>query len=257
MSKKLIPPDPEQIKAMDPEELLKMYKGLLWKIANRYAPTASKYAWIDADDLYQIASLALLKAQEQFDPKGEFTFMTVAFNQMKWDIFRALKIRWNPDGSIKVEPVPLSLDEPVSKDGDDTRGELIPGNDPPLDELMEIDEVVSRVWAAVRSLPKDQEDIIRKIYLDDPGQTRKEIAEEKGTTGQSIANTERKAFKDLRRKLQDYEEFRPRHIGLREFNTLWMTEQEQYVLTREKQLEQLESRYRAFIRQTTGRDIDL
>lgn len=254
MSEKLIAPDPETIKAMEPEKLLKQFERLIIKVGNRYSKTASLYGWIDTDDLYQIAAIGILKAQKTFDPESEASFVSYACNCMTWDIMNALKIRKTPEG-WKKSPVPLSLDEPINEEAEDTIGDLIPARETPIDEQAEINEVVSRVRAAVGSLPDDEEEIIERIYLQDPPEQRSQIAEEKGISGQAISNRERKAFRRLREDLSDLKEYRPHHIGASEYNTTWTSEPELYAIKREKRLAQLEESYRQFIRVRTGREI--
>ena len=227
----LLAPAPDQVKVMEPDELLKQYDRLIKKIANRYTSTAAHYAWIDADDLQQVASIALLKAQETYNPdKG--AFINHACMIMQGEIMKALNIRWTPYGN-QYEPDTVSLDEPITEESDTTRGETIPGSDEPLEDRAVRADIAERVRAAVHALPDDQEEVIERLYLNSPTETKQQIALDKGVTGQSIANRQRVALRKLRYKLWYMRPEMPNHIGLESFNTQWMSEPEQYVIDRE------------------------
>lgn len=233
--------EPAQIKAMDPEQLLNQYKRFIIKIGNKFQKIAEKQAWLDMADVYQVAAIALLKAQESHDPeKG--SFMNYAASLMVHDIMNALKIRWTPDG-YQHEQAMISLDEPINEDGDITRGDTIPSKETPIDEQIEQKEVVSRVRAAVDALPDEEEEIIDRLFLQTPTESRNHIADEKGVSRACICRMQEKAFVKLRRQLRDLKEFVPRHIGLAQFRTNWISEPELYVLTYEKRLEQFEKQY--------------
>lgn len=248
MSEKLTAPAPERIKAMEPEELLKQYDRLIRKIANRYANTAARYAWIDDADLRQVASIAMLKAQATYEPKEEASFMHYACVIMQREILRALNVRWTPYGYIS-EPAPVSLDEPINEDGETTRGELIPGTDPPLEELAEKADLADRIRAAVHSLPDDQTEVIERLYLNEPTETQKQIAEEKGVSDQTICGRQKRAIRKLRIKLRNLEPELPYHIGLSKFRTRWISEPEQYVINRETQFEEWNNGIKKFIKE--------
>ena len=243
MSDKTKCPDPEQIKAMSPEELLKQFERLKFKAAKRFIKTVERLVWIDAEDVYQVADIALLKAQQTYEPTEEASFMTYAYRFIEWEIMKALKIRWDGNG-YKIEPITVSLDEPINEDGDITRGDTIPSNETPLPEQMETREIVSRVRTAVDALPEDQEEVIRRRYLNDPTESGAKIAEEKGVPVHIIAGKKDRAFKRLRKDLRDLQDLTPRHVGVRKFNTTWTSEPEQYVLAKESTLKRLEQEYK-------------
>ena len=175
MSDKAKCPDPEQIKAMSPEELLKQFERLKFRAAKRFIKTVERLVWIDAEDVYQVADIALLKAQQTYEPTEEASFMTYAYRFIEWEIMKALKIRCDGNG-YKIEPITVSLDEPINEDGDITRGDTIPSNETPLPEQMETREIVSRVRTAVDALPEDQGEIIKRRYLNDPTESGAKIA---------------------------------------------------------------------------------
>lgn len=236
-------PEPEEIKAMTPEELLKQFERLKFRVANRYKKTVERLVWIDAEDVYQVADIALLKAQKSYEPTEEASFMTYAYHIMEWEIWRALKIRWDGNG-YTVEPITVSLDEPINEDGDITRGDLIPSDETPLPEQMETREIVRRVRTAVDALPEDQGEIIKRRYLNDPTESGVKIAEEKGVAVHIIAGKKDRAFKRLRKDLRDLQDLTPHHVGVAKFNTTWTSEPEEYVLAKESALKRLQESYK-------------
>lgn len=238
--------EPEQIKAMDREQLLQKYDRFIWKIVNRFKKTAANYAWIDEADLYQVAAMALLKAQESYNPEGEAAFMTFAYKVIRRKLYRALHIEATPTG-YTYEPIILSLDEPINEDGDITRSDTIQSDGEPLDDMAERADISARVRAAVRTLPEIQKEIINRLYLNDPTETRPEIAKDKGVSPSAIGRQKEKAFKNLRYKLRSLQPEMPRHVGLSQFRSHWTSEPEQYVLTREKRFEQWLKEYEEFI----------
>ena len=252
MSELLTAPAPDQVKEMEPEKLLKQYDRLIKKIANRYSRTASRYAWIDNEDLQQVACIALLKAQVSYRPVEGVTFIHYACTIMQREILRALNVRWIPNHGSEYEPILASLDAKVSNDSDITLGEVTPSADETLEERMEKAEIADQVRSAVRSLPVNQSEVIERLYLNEPAETRKQIAEDKGVSDQTICNRQKKAIQSLRTKLRNLEPELPYHIGLSHFNTKWTSEPEQYVLFKENQYRQWNNEMTNFINRTFG-----
>ncbi len=243
MDKATQSPGPEEIKDMKPEELLRQYDRLIWKMINPFKATLANYAWIDETDLYQVSCIALLEAKNAFTPEDKTPFLSIACNKIRWQIFRALNIRWTQAGQMKQEPPTMSLDEPINEEGDITRGDLIPADGETLEEITERADTAARVRVAVHELPEDQEEIINRCFLNDPTESKAQISREKGVSVQSISVKQRKAFQKLQYKLRSLREIRPRHVGLREFKTTMTTEQELFVMAKEKQLERFETHY--------------
>jgi len=237
---------PEKIKEMDPEQLVTQYKRFLWKIVNRFKKVVANYGWIDESDLYQVASVALLKAQESYKPESEATFTTYAYRIITWRIYQALRIESTMAGT-SYEPILLSLNESINKEGSITRGDTIPSETEPLEDMAERADTAARVRAAVSTLPKNQEEIINRLYLNDPTETRQKIAKDKGVSVSTIGQQKEKAFQKLRYKLRDFQSEMPHHITLTRFNTYWTSEPEQYVLNREKNFDQWLREYENFM----------
>lgn len=230
MSEQLTAPAPDQIKEMEPDELLKQYDRLIKKVVNRFKDLVSRYAWIDEQDLLQVASIALLEAQTAYKPDGDCKFITYAFNQMQWRICRALNIKTTPAGETVYETVTVSLDEPLTDDSDLTRGDTLQSDDEPLEEHAERIDTAARVREAVKALPDQQSEVIERLYLNDPTESRNQIARSKGVSGSLIGQRERKAFRTLRWRLKALQPDLPNHIGVMHFNSTWTSEPEQYVL---------------------------
>lgn len=238
MDEKRNNPEPEQITAMEPEELLKQYNRLIYKIVHRYRETAQRYAWIDDSDLQQVASIGLLKAQATYCETNGASFVHYACTIMSREIMRALNIKWTTSG-YTFEQETISLDEPINGNSEITRGELIPCTDIPIEELAEKAEIAARVHSSVMALPEDQKEVIERLFLNDPTESRQQIATDKGITIQTVFYQQRNAFRNLRNKLRNLKPDMPNHIGFRSFNTRWTSEPESYVLEKERRIEEI------------------
>lgn len=74
-------------------QLLHQHSGLIWSIVKRYLGRG-----VDADDLYQLASIGLIKAVRGFDPQYGTQFSTYAVPKIAGEIRRFLR----DDGTVKV-----------------------------------------------------------------------------------------------------------------------------------------------------------
>lgn len=74
-------------------QLLHQHNGLIWSIVKRYLGRGA-----DADDLYQLASIGLIKAVRGFDPQYGTQFSTYAVPKIAGEIRRFLR----DDGTVKV-----------------------------------------------------------------------------------------------------------------------------------------------------------
>ena len=245
MNDKPTAPESEQIKAMEPEKLIKQYDNLIHKVVMRYSQTVKLYAWIDEDDLFQVAMIAIVDAQKSFNSEGGSSFMSYAYKLMSWRIMQELKIRRTQEG-YQLEHPTISLDEPIDDDGETTRGELIESMDLSVEECVELSDKATCVRNAVRSLPNTQEEIITRLYLNEPTDTRLALAKEKGISSQAIGSKERSALKKLRSILWDLQPYHQKHIGLKKFNSIWISEPEQYVITQEERIERLKKWYKKY-----------
>lgn len=75
------------------EQMVKDNSGLVWSIVKRFMPRG-----YEADDLYQIGSIGLIKAVRRFDPVYKVQFSTYAVPLIAGEIKRFLR----DDGMVKV-----------------------------------------------------------------------------------------------------------------------------------------------------------
>lgn len=75
------------------EELLHQHQGLIWSIVRRYRGRG-----VDEEDLYQLASIGLIKAARGYDPTYGTQFSTYAVPKIAGEIRRFLR----DDGAVKV-----------------------------------------------------------------------------------------------------------------------------------------------------------
>ena len=75
------------------EQMVKENSGLVWSIVKRFIPRG-----YDADDLYQIGCIGLIKAVRRFDPAYKVQFSTYAVPLITGEIKRFLR----DDGMVKV-----------------------------------------------------------------------------------------------------------------------------------------------------------
>jgi DNA-directed RNA polymerase sigma subunit (sigma70/sigma32) len=70
---------------------------------------------------------------------------------------------------IDVSRVVTSLDLPVGEEGDTSLGDLMPGEEPPIDEAVHVTMRQDLVKATVDRLPEPQRDVIKLRYGLDGG----------------------------------------------------------------------------------------
>lgn len=75
------------------DKLLAQHKGLIWSIVRRYRGRG-----VEDEDLYQLASIGLIKAARGFDPAFGTQFSTYAVPKIAGEIRRFLR----DDGAVKV-----------------------------------------------------------------------------------------------------------------------------------------------------------
>jgi RNA polymerase sigma factor (sigma-70 family) len=108
------------VSTLDEEALLRQHAGLIHTLAAKYLPVAGG---LEAGDLAQEARLGVLKAARMFDPTRGVTFSTVAWNEARYAILKA--IRWQQ----RHCPEAVSLDQPLACDGA-TLADTIPDDRP-------------------------------------------------------------------------------------------------------------------------------
>ncbi len=214
------------------EELVSRNSPLVWSIVKKYRGR------LEAEDLYQIGVIGLLKCIEKFDLKYDVRFSTYAVPMIMGEIKRFLR----DDGMIKVsrplkelnakakyaaesflaknnrEPTLLELAEALSVSVED----LVQA----LDSSKEVESLFSEVYRdssyptylgdrisgsgedvleklnikeAVRSLPERERQIIELRYYQD--ETQQQVAKKLGISQVQVSRIEKKVLNAMRKKL--------------------------------------------------------
>ncbi|WP_334160024.1 RNA polymerase sporulation sigma factor SigF [Muricomes intestini] len=109
------------------EQLVEENVGLVWCVVKRFYGRGT-----EAEDLFQIGSIGLLKAIDKFDLSYEVKFSTYAVPMISGEIKRFLR----DDGMIKVSRSLKELSYKIFQTREELVGRL--GREPTLDELAEI-----------------------------------------------------------------------------------------------------------------------
>lgn len=112
------------------EQLVEENVGLVWCVVKRFYGRGT-----EAEDLFQIGSIGLLKAIDKFDLSYEVKFSTYAVPMISGEIKRFLR----DDGMIKVSRSLKELSYKIFQTREELIGRL--GREPTLEELAEIMEV--------------------------------------------------------------------------------------------------------------------
>ncbi len=186
------------IPGADPAAVVEQYEPYIMKLAQRYKPILQQSGAVDIDDLCQVGRVAILQAQQKYNPDNGASFITYAYSRILVAMRRALGF----DNRTGAAPVALVyLDEPLPGVDDEelTRMDMLA--DPaavPLDEPIIKEETAAEVRAAVARLdnPRQQE-IIKRVYKD--GQKKTAAAADMDISYSYFAAQERKALSKLRR----------------------------------------------------------
>lgn len=145
------------------------------------------------EDLVQEVFLRVLRARARYQPTARFStyLYRITFN-----------LAVNETQRVTGAGV-LSLDQPVGKaDGSALLGDLQAGPDPEPSELLERDDVVSAVRAAIARLPENQRmALILAKYHDTP---YSEIADVLGSSEKAIKSLVHRARESLREWLAPF-----------------------------------------------------
>ncbi len=234
------------IPGTDADTLIFCFSAWIQKIANRYINALERTgagAVIDTGDLFQVGSLALLRAQKGYDPAGGASFLH--YSQF---YIRAAMIR---EITAHKRPLPrgafVSLDEPITADGDDSLSEIIPDKSiVPFDDAIITDETrnetITEVRAAVARLKsKTQREIIERVHF--AGESKETAAAAMGIKRRTFSEYERhareKLHRDFRLRQFVYETIPFFHVGASRFNSSWESAVEKAVLWRENKIDYL------------------
>lgn len=229
----MIMPEPGDIKAMGPEELLKQFRPLVIKVAKKYLLEAHRLVYIDYDDLLQTGYFALFEAQKAYDPDQNASFFTYAYKAIYYNIARLFGWRWQPEERrMKMEPTLIRLDAPISDDDPEGRKLVDIISDSNIEDFSEDvarQELAEAVHEAINRMKNErQRDYINRIYFQD--EPASSIAEKDGTTIGSVNSVKAAGLRNLR---QDYHlrEYRPHFsTSLSNFRYTFTSEEEAYML---------------------------
>lgn len=197
--------------AMTNEELAVLIKGgernklpELWEQVRRFAHGRA-YKWaialngrggVTVEDFEQAAFLALLDAVERFDPAAGYAFITFLGNSIKAAFTQAAGLRTKRE---QMDPLSsaLSLDVPVTEDGDEGLGDFI--EDPQAVQAFEDIEGLDlheAIESAIHKLPENQQAVIRCRYY--RGLTTEQTGQVLGISRSAVKQAEEKALRVLR-----------------------------------------------------------
>lgn len=160
---KLLKIDGEYV-VMTFDEVFEKYKNMIYDICNKWKEN------IDYGDLFQVASIGLFKAFEDYDLSKGIEFSTVAYTYIKNEIRRFYR-------DVKKHFGYLSLNTDVYEEGDMIHLDKIKDDgfeDIILEEISK-EQDLSRVYTAMRHLTERQKSIFIKYYME--GKTMQEIAD--------------------------------------------------------------------------------
>ena len=230
----------EQIPTAPPDAVVQQYSPLVKKIANRYHPLLEKTGALDCDDLLQVGFLALLKAQENYDPAGGASFLS--FSQYYIRSAMRRELGFSSDGRPPEETD--YLDRPIGGEDDDIRLIDTVADDTPTAEENTIDqdsqqETVNAVRAAVNRLKSEkQREIITRVWLN--GQDRESAAADMGMKVTALRSADMEARSKLKRDFWLRQYAVPFfHVGREQFNTTWTSAVELAVIWKEEHLPKL------------------
>lgn len=160
---KLIKVEDEYV-VMTFDEVFEKYKNMIHEICNKWKNI------IDYGDLFQVASIGLYKAFNDYDLSKGIEFSTVAYTYIRNEIRRFYREAKRHFGY-------LSLNQSIYYDGNDEQINVIKDDgfeDTVLDEISR-EQDLTRVYTAMRHLTDRQRSIFEKYYLE--GKTMQEIAD--------------------------------------------------------------------------------
>lgn len=135
------------------EQLVEENIGLIWCVVKRFYNRG-----IEADDLFQIGSIGLLKAIDKFDIRYGVKFSTYAVPMISGEIKRFLR----DDGMIKVSRSLKELAYKANNCQDELRKEL--GRDPTLAEIAHFLSVDKEELVQAMEANAEVESIHKPIY---------------------------------------------------------------------------------------------
>lgn len=203
---------------------------------------ASRYQWalnvradLDMDDLKQAARIGILEALKTYDEDQE-SWTTYSSFFIKKEIRQALGIEHG-----NIDPVLISLDEPIGEDDSMTRLDtLVDETTPAIEETICQNDKRRIIGDAICRLKESEKDAVCKFYFQN--KTYQQAADEMGVTPKRIEILLSRAKRNLRhdRMMQsiaylDANTNFLRTVSIREFNNTGISAVEKIVIWREEQ----------------------
>lgn len=143
-------------------DLWAQVRRLAWKFIPRWR-TAAEAGGLTAEDLEQVAFLALLRAVDAFDAERGLKFSTYFITALKAEVFAASGIRTEKRARDPLRYA-VSLDVPLSQDApeDTALSELIP--DPAAEEAIDSAGLRLAIQGFLAELPEPQRRALYERY---------------------------------------------------------------------------------------------
>ena len=230
-----------EIRTADPEDVVRQYRPLVCKIANRYRAALEKTGAVDLDDLIQAGMIAIMKAQKNYRPEEGLSFVNYSWDYVRSAIRRTLGFN---DNTGAAPAIMVYLDDPLYADERQTLLDTIPDPNIPdnaerIAEAEEREERSTAVHEAVDRLknPKHRE-VINLMYFQ--GQNGPEIAAATGIPPKQVYTNKDEALKRLRHDWRLERMVAPSYsASLGAFRNNWASVEERIILWKEKQEEQI------------------
>lgn len=220
----------EMIPTADPEELIRQYEPLLWKLSGRYGRILEKLPDVDRDDLMQAGRMVIFRCQSEYDPT-QASFLSFIYDRCRAAMRNVIGFR--QDGSLP--PLPTSLDKPIPGSEDeftmlDTIPDPHPGPEEVVTDAEERAEISKAVRDAVERLENErQREAVRRIWLDE--QPRTAAAEAMGITTNQLNTLDCSARRKLRQDSRLGYYYMPFFkVGPKAFQNTWTSAVEKSVL---------------------------
>lgn len=143
------------------EQLVEENVGLIWCVVKRFYGRG-----VDAEDLFQIGSIGLLKAIDKFDLSYDVRFSTYAVPMISGEIKRFLR----DDGMIKVSRSLKELSYKIFQTREELIGTL--GREPTIEELSEKMQVDKEEIVQAMEAGEEVESLYKPIHQKEGSEIR-------------------------------------------------------------------------------------
>ena len=219
----------------DPETLIRCFTPWVKKIASLYNAMLKQTGAVDYEDLCQVGKLALLTAQEKYDPSKGASFLKHSSFYIRNAMRKELGII-----NGKTPPLMMYLDMPLHDDTEETLlYMLVDDSIEPFDERMVRLEQYDELHRAIDRLNScELREIIRRVYFYD--EDRKSAAAAMGMTINEFYRANIKALHKLRKDYRLRMIYKPSFdSSLRRYRITHTSAIEAEVLWKERVIEKL------------------